>query len=187
MTPQKTYKPQAGSLASQVIGFFQNNRDEHLTLDDITEKFACTRGNVHTLLRLACDAGQLVRARDEDGDYIYKRGPLMAAVCGVDIDHVRQQRAKLGRPSGFTSARKIIDIDALQVDDDVPFMPLESRGTSKWDPLFAKLCKVGQSVAIPADCKSALSAAVLGRNKKKLGTFKVALTEPGQARVWRTA
>ena len=45
-----TYTPRAGSLASQVIGFFRHNPDEELLLDDITDKFTATRGNVHTLL-----------------------------------------------------------------------------------------------------------------------------------------
>ena len=31
------YTPRAGSLASQVIGFFRHNPDEELLLDDITD------------------------------------------------------------------------------------------------------------------------------------------------------
>ena len=58
-----TYTPRAGSLASQVISFFRNNPDEELLLDDITDKFAATRGNVHTLLSDAVKAELLARER----------------------------------------------------------------------------------------------------------------------------
>ena len=62
-----TYTPRAGSLASQVIGFFRHNPDEELLLDDITDKFDATRGNIHTLLADAVKADLLVRYRNADG------------------------------------------------------------------------------------------------------------------------
>ena len=62
------YKPRSDSLAYQCIHFFTSNPDEELTLEDITDKFDATRGNIHTLLRPAMDAGLLVRAHNQDGD-----------------------------------------------------------------------------------------------------------------------
>lgn len=57
-----TYTPRSDSLPARVIAFFQRNLDEELSLEDITEKFDTTRGNIHTNLGLAVDAGMLVRA-----------------------------------------------------------------------------------------------------------------------------
>lgn len=37
------YRPRADSLASQCIAFFRANPDEHLLLDDITDKFGAVR------------------------------------------------------------------------------------------------------------------------------------------------
>ena len=182
----KPYTPQAGSLASQVVRFFTNNADEHLTLDDITDKFDCVRGNVHTLLRPSVESGLLVRAINSDGDYIYRRGPQAAPVpSGVNIDKVHARAARPSDPS--KSIRKFVDIASLKVTDDVPYMPEAARGGSKWDALFDKLQKTGQSVSIPRHCKAAVAAAALKRNKKAKGTYKVGMTSRDDARVWRVA
>lgn len=190
----KPYTPQAGSLAALVVGFFTNNRDENLTLDDIAEKFVCTRGNIHTILRSAVESGLLERGKNDDGEYIYQRGPKAPAAPGVDIDQVHQPRqcVPVGKrtrntPSGYTSVRKLLDVAALKVEDHVPYMPTARKAASKWDALFDKLTMPGQSVAIPGDCKSALAAAAHMRNKKKAGTFQVAMTGADEARVWRIA
>jgi len=176
----KPYTPQAGSLAAQVIGFFANNRDEHLTLDDISDKFDAVRGNIHTILRTAIEAGLLIRSRNDDGDYIYKRGANAAPPPAPKAD------SKSTGASRARSLRKNLDLDALKVEDGVPYMQ-EARTGSKWDAMFDKLSKPGLSVEIPADCKSAVAAAALNRNKRKKGQFKVALTSSTKARVWRVA
>ena len=72
------YTPRPGSLPSQVIAFFASNPEEELTLEDIVEKFDTTRGNVHTNLGLAVDAGVLMRERNVDGEYFYCAGKAMA-------------------------------------------------------------------------------------------------------------
>ena len=185
----KPYTPNTGSLAAQVVGFFTNNVDEHLTLADITDKFDCTRGNIHTLLRSALESGLLLRDRDEDGDYIYRRGPQAGPAPELAVPPQRVAVGKRTRnsPSGYTSTRKLLDLSALKVDEHVPYMGPLRKAASKWDPLFDKLAKPGQSVAIPSHCKSALTAAAYTRNKKKQGTYQVAATGPDEARVWRTA
>lgn len=183
----KPYTPQAGSLASQVVGFFINNADEHLTLNDIVDKFTCTRGNIHTILRGAVEAGLLVRAINEDGEYIYQRGPQAApAPSGVNIDKVHSRAARPA-PTSSKNIRKFIDIASLQVDNDVPYMPRGGAGGGKWDALFNKLQKAGQSVSVPGHCKAALAAAALKRNRKQKGTYKVGMTSRTEARVWRVA
>jgi len=186
----KPYTPQAGSLPSQVVGFFANNRDEYLTLEDISDKFSAARGSIHTNLRMAVDAGLLVRDRDLDGDYIYKRGPRATALApkgpGVNIDAAHSTITS--KAAGVTRyAPKMLDIDTLVVDDDVPFMQRQPAQASKWTPLFEKLKKRGQSVAIPGHCKAALAAAARKLGKQMGKEFRVATTGPGEARVWRVS
>jgi hypothetical protein len=88
-----TYTPPAGSLPEQVIGFFTNNPDEELTLDDIISKFGPARGNIHTTLGPAVMAGVLQRKRNADSEYAYSLVTVAVAVLpGVDIDSVHARR-----------------------------------------------------------------------------------------------
>jgi len=184
------YRPRADSLAAQCIAFFRANPDEHLLLDDMTDKFGCVRGNIHTLLKPAVEARLLQRARNEDGEYIYQRG---SAIDSAPADANPPPLTGKPSPRGYSSAPVNLDIAALQVDDSVPYTPhCNNTGVSKWDPLFDKLSKIGQSVAVPGHTKAALAAAALVRNKRerKANTgreYRVAMTGPGQARVWRVA
>lgn len=177
-----TYTPRADSLAAHVIEFFRANPDEHLGLEDIVAKWEATRGNIHTLLAKAVQTQLLARNRNADGDYVYSAGPKIAAAALPSP----QARAKAA-PNGYPSPRHLVDFDALQVEEGIPFTPAGEKGRSKWGPLFAKLAKAGQSIAIPGEVKAAVAAAALKANKEKRGTFKVAMTGPGQARIWRVA
>jgi hypothetical protein len=145
-----TYTPRAGSLASQVIGFFRHKPDEELLLDDITDKFDATRGNIHTLLADAVKADLLARYRNADGDYVYKPG----TACGVYAVPDVTIAATVAKAADAQMAA--IDFDALQVDDGVAYQPAAGvKGFSKWDPLFARLTKAGQSVELPRPCTAA--------------------------------
>jgi len=185
------YRPRADSLAAQCIAFFRANPDEHLLLDDMTDKFGCVRGNIHTLLKPSVDAGLLQRARNADGDYYYQRGSALTASAPA----AASLPPLTGKPSprGYSSIPVNLDIDTLKVNEGVPYTAHgNNTGVSKWDPLFEKLAKVGQSVAVPGHAKGALAAAALVRNKRerKANTgreYRVAMTGPGQARVWRVA
>ena len=99
MKPASEYRPHSDGLASQVIGFFTNNPDEELTLDDIADKFGAVRGNLHTLLRKALDAGLLTRGFNDDSELVYRGAAAVVqqatvdaeqepAADGVDIDEV---------------------------------------------------------------------------------------------------
>lgn len=187
MTSQP-YRPRADSLASQCIAFFRANPDEHLLLDDITDKFGAVRGNIHTLLRPAVEAGMLLRGRDDDGEYIYQRGPA------IDSAPASSQPALVGKPSPrrYSSTPLHLNIDALKIDSDVPYLLPGNSERAKWDPLFDKLAKPGQSVGIPGDLKGALAAAAAVRNKRDAAAghkreYRVARTPDGGARVWRVA
>ena len=83
------------------------------------------------------------------------------------------------------SHSKVLDFDTLKVEDGVPYVQHAAKG--KWAPLFAKLQKPGQSTQIPGHMKTAVAAATYAQNKRKCGTFRVAMVNTTTARVWRTA
>lgn len=180
------YRPQADSVASMCIGFFRNNPDEILTLDDISDKFGATRGNIHTLLKTAVNACLLERTADDEHGYVYS--------AGADLRRWAPEAAVPATPAaarpkaaGFSSPRITLDLDALKVDEGIPYARTSLKGSSKWQPLFARLTRAGQSIEIPATAKTALTAAAYQQNKLKQGTFKVAMTGRSTARVWRVA
>lgn len=190
-----TYTPRADSLPAQVIGFFRLNLDEQLFLGDITAKFGGTLGNIHTQLRPALDARLLARHRDQDGDYIYTAGPALgkpaagqAALAALTATPGTASRP----PVGYCSVPRHVDIDALKVETGVPYLRYGTGSGSKWDPLFDKLTAAGQSVAVPADVKGALTAAAAALKKRDAAAgskreYRVAMTSPTTARVWRVA
>lgn len=186
----KPYRPQADSLASQVIAFFKSNPGETLLLEDITVKFDASRSNIHTQLAAAVAALYLVRGTNDDGEYTYQ--------AGSKIKDCTTEPAAPALPKGPNSAfpavspkqghgvLKMIDIDALKVETNYPFCRGSTKGEGKWDPLFKKMDQKGQSVAIPGTVKAAVAAAALKYNKTHAGAYRVAMTSKTDARVWRT-
>jgi hypothetical protein len=205
-----TYRPQVGSVDAMACDFFSRNPDEELAMTDIADKFGCGFASVHTLLRPALEARLLMRRKDELGSWLYGAGAELAKVVdlgnaassvasgGVDMDAVHSRRAtaqasqvlKPGTKPRAGGVRVHLDIASLQVEDGVPFIPPSKGGAQgKWDALFDKLAKVGQSLAVPGEVKAALAAAAIKRNKATppRGKFKVQKTGPDAARVWRVA
>ena len=189
-----TYTPRPDSLPSIVIGYFTSNPGEELTLEDITAKFETPRNNIHTNLSLAVDAGLLVRARNDDGEYVYKAGKAIPRQIDIDRVHRGQPAAAPSTPekkaaSGYQSPRKALDLSNLIVEEGVPYLlNAAHKGASKWQPLFDKLTKPGQSIAIPGDMRGAVGAAAGKVNRlKTAGTYRVAMTGGDSARVWRIA
>ena len=196
-----THKFQTDSIAARVIAFLTANPTEELGLEEITAKFDAVRGNIHTLMAKALEHGYLERDRNKDGEWIYTAGPaILAKPDGVDMDVVHATHAthtdkttkagkpRKGAPSGFNSPRLYIDFDALQVDEGVPIPPAIHVGQNKWQPLFDKLTKPGQSIALPGHMRGAVGAAALKINRlKKHGTYRVAMVSKDSARIYRTA
>ena len=187
------YITRAGSLPSQVVYFFTKNPDEQLGLSDITEKFDTPRGNIHTLLALALEAHLLCRSRNDDGEYLYSAGPAIGkpakdaapqAPAPSTADAPRKTR---GPRRGGHSPRYHIDIDALKVEEGIPVSKINGPLEGKWDSLFAKLEKPGQSIELPGQLKGAVASAAFTRNKKNQGRFRCYMTGPDTARVWRIA
>ncbi len=182
-----TYTPRAGSLASQVISFFRNNPDEELLLDDITDKFDCTRGNIHTLLKDAVEAALLARYRNDDGDSVYKPGAACGTYATPDVTIAATIAATVAKTKAADAQLAAIDFAALQVDEGVPYHPVSGvKGFNKWDPLYARLTKAGQSVELPRALRDRLFTECGKRNKKTgAKTWAISSTGPDTCRLWR--
>ena len=188
----KPYNPQADSLPSQVIGYFINNPEEELLLEDISDKFDCSRGNIHTQLARAVESGMLVRDQNKDGEYIYKAGgntpkakpaPAKPVVrSGVDIDAVCHTRSRT------RVAVQLPDPLDVPVDDSVPIPARTGPGSkTDWVPLFNRL-KVGQSFKLPLAAKHMIANAMTevhkdGKARYTIRTFR----DTQELRVWRTS
>jgi hypothetical protein len=177
----KPYAPQTHSLPGRLVKFFSANLEEELSADDITLKFDVQRNKLHSNLQLAVEHNWLAR----DGS-IYSAGSqirdkaLVVPLTPSDFPRIESRKAKV-------HCLHMLDVESLRVETGVPYMKRASKGDHKWEPLFAKLTKPDQSIAVPAKVKGALAAAVAKRNKQKRGTFAIALTSADQARVWRLA
>ena len=182
------YNPRPDSLPSQVIGYFTNNPDEELLLDDIVDKFGSTRGNIHTLLASARDVGLLRRDRNEDGEYFYARGPNLKASAaqdtGVDIDSACQRRSPKPQPT-----KQVDPIDPLSVpiESGIPVANIRGCIMTDWSALLKRL-KVGNSCKLSVDHKYSLTKAMSHAHKTKQGKFTLR-TLPGkeELRIWRVA
>lgn len=192
------YQPAQDSIPARVIAFFQANPDEELTLEDIAEKFDVVRNNIHTNLSLAVSAGAVVRDRNDDGEYVYrlggtaqrapkaKPGPKPGNPGNTLTNAFGASRPPSSR--GYKAQRKDIDLSALQVDENVPFLAEGVKGQTKWQPLFNKLTKTGQSIALPADLRGAVGAAATKINGLKTqGKYRVAMVDASTCRIWRVA
>jgi hypothetical protein len=183
LRPRTNYAPRPDGLPARMIAFFQHNPDEELNLEDISEKFDATRGNIHTLLAEPMRLGLLARIQNDDGEYLYKRGTALP----TERQAAPTTSAKPARKSA-PYMRKTVDFAALQVEEGIPYASEQRKGENKWHPLFAKLTKPGQSVAIPGELRGAVGAAAAKLNRTKAhGEFRIAMVDRDTARVWRTA
>lgn len=202
----RTYCPRAGSLPARVIQYFAAHMGDTLSAYEIAQKFDAPREGLVTNLKMAVEAGFLNFADgkytvgesiDEAPDY----GKLAAidetiakaknggapSAHNVFATAVQVAHEKKSRTASYASVRHILDIANLKVEEDVPYFPNGTAAMGKWEPLFSKLVKKGQSIAVPAHLRGALAAAANKRNKENRGTFKVALASPDTARIWRIA
>ena len=141
------YMPAADTLPAMVMYFFKCNQEEELTIDDIVDKYGPARGGVHTQLKRAIDAGMLARYQDDDGDWLYKAGPKLFK--HQPAQHTQQAQASAPKPRRTVGPRAApIDLNALQIEDDVPLPDIVTRRGIQWGDLLQRL-KPGQSW--PAD------------------------------------
>lgn len=174
------YTPQPNSMPSLVVGFFTNNPDEELTLEDITDKFGAARNSIHTNLALATQHELLVRDRNEEGDYIYRAGP---ALPGRPKSPPKvQPKASSLRPDPVV----LPEAADVQIDSDIPLPNIRSSKRD-WAPLLQRL-QPGQSAQLPLAAKFTLSNAITVAHKAHQGTYTMRTFPDSQTlRVWRTA
>lgn len=183
----RPYVPQANSLPSLVVGFFTNNPDEELTLEDITEKFGAQRNNIHTNLALAVQHGLLARARNDDGDYVYRIGKKPPK--GADADTAQSAPGKSAAAKRAMAQVDLPDPMDVQIDSDVPLPTANGRGGKKrdWAPLLQRL-QPGDSAQLPLCAKFTLANAITAAHKAQQGTYTLRTFPEAQTlRVWRTA
>lgn len=181
------YMPQQGSIPAQVVEFFQANREEVLTADDVALKFAAPRSTIHSTLRVAVDALALKRDRNDDGEYVYTAGPRISVTKIKTADtSLVGTRERAGTPPVVITPE---ELQALQVERNVPIYSGRGggvQGVSKWGELFAKLTDAGTSIRIPLDWQKAVYAQAKKLAKDGKGTFIVRKVDTTHARIWRT-
>ena len=205
-TNPPTYIPRSGSLPDRVLDYFRQCPDEELSQADVAAKFDVSRGSVGTCLKPTVEAGLLVYARNDDLEHVYtipgKKAQARLAATAAPGDAL-DRGADLGKapatPVVKPAARvrlpvSALDFSAIAVETGVPLAGsgVGGAGESKWAPLFAKLAKPDTSLEIPAEWKSAVAAHAtkLNAQHKKAGqptSYLVRHTDPGKARIWRTA
>lgn len=189
------YNPRAGSLASQVIAFFQRNPDEELDLDAIVDKFDTGRANIHTQLGGALDAVMLVRERNVDGEYVYKPGKNLPKPDGVNMDHARSVRhpsappipvpPKAHRAPRQADTTPLPALADVVIEDAVPLPSINLKPDKQdWRPLLRKLTP-GQSFELPLRARFMLQTHVTDLHKQQLGPFTIrAFPDKKTLRVW---
>lgn len=185
MSTEKNYVPQRDSLASQVIGFFTNNPGEELSLDDVTEKFMCTRGNVHTQLSRAVQTNLLTRSLNPDGDYIYRGGDRLSSFSVVVESNQAVSVAARVKSLEPQKVPALPDLDAVEIEDSVP---LPTRGHKRdWTPLLQRLV-LGQSFKLPIHAHATLRKNVTALQKASSAQYTIKLyPDAKEVRVWCTA
>ncbi len=180
------YKPRADSLVTRVIGWLKLNVSvQCMSLDDISEHCDAVRGNIHTLLRPAMEAGLLSRTRDDDGDYFYGRGPQFYASKQPSMAEFAKPVPTASRPFGNMEPVAPIDLAEVPIDDNVPMT--YGRGPKQsYEVLLRRLVRPGQSAALPARLRSPVTKAIADWHKQQsAGRFCVRKESTANIRVFR--
>lgn len=182
-----TYTPKAGSLAEQVVNYFRLHPTAKLTIDEIRSQFTY-KGNAVLALGAALTYGLIQRADGFDG--AFGAGPKLPGI--VNPSAISKPNTKGGLPHGAKRGHlPALDLDALQVESgiEVPTHNMR-RGESRWEPLLAKLTKVGDSMQLPRE----YNGTVLTYTKKRIklrpvdtSRFKLGLDLQNVNRIWRIA
>ncbi|MBP7572589.1 MAG: hypothetical protein KA777_01295 [Rhodoferax sp.] len=187
----KPYTPPRDSLAALVCGYFQNNPDEELGLDDIVEKFSLkSHARVHSDLGDAWRAGLL--SRDvRDGDVIYTAGNLeFTTAKALPTKPARKNASnKIAKPAGTAPTAPVAigypDPLTVPLEDGVPYSGRASR--VDWTPLLTRM-QPNQSAKLPLHCKSTLAKAVMAHHKQGAMRFTIKCNQAAnELRVWRVA
>ena len=192
MTTGKTYTPQRGSIAWQVIEFFTTNPDEELTTSDLEAKFGKAAVQFHSLLAYAVEAGALVRRTNGDDELVYAIGTGSPLVQPKPARHPSPRPdallagADMGKRTRNHTAPVAIDLDAIVLRSDVP-VPTKRTGKRDWTPLFTRM-QVGQSCTLPLSVHGSLRSACTKAKRDGIGTFQIQANDATEIlTLWRTA
>lgn len=191
MTQQ--YRARVGSLPARLINWLNDNPGEELTRRDVAQKFDIVPSSVQAGLEAAVTGGALVFERNADLDYVYRLPRAGEKAQDKPSSKPTWPAAATGAPAP-AAARAPLDmaaIDSITVEENVPFVASRTAGACKWDPLFKKLDRAGQSLRIPLEWKTAVQSESTKRNAKAKDTKDAATFRVGKdpssehARLWR--
>lgn len=185
-----SYTPQQGSVAWKVIEFLTTNPEEELSANEVSAKFDCTAGGVHSMLCASVDAGLLKRAEVDD-ELVYRLGagtpaikPNKAANPSLGARGASWP-AEVSPPRSSRKPLPAIDLAAVAIDNDVAIPPTGGRLVQHdWPALFNRM-KPGQSCAIPAAFKYVLGKACGEFKKTGQGEMSVRRANEDELRLWR--
>ena len=179
---QPAYKPRAGTLDAEVLWYLSRHPGAALTCEDIDAKFDCIRGNIHTQLRPALDAGLMVRGMNEDGEITYAAGPNLVMHVEPNVPKLLSM-VKASRNAPPLAIPTYGALDTIKIDDDIP--PPVRPTPFDWKAKLLQL-RPGQSFAVPLRHKFVLGSYMSQLHRDKKGTWTLsAKRETDQVRVWR--
>ncbi|WOI47007.1 hypothetical protein [Acidovorax sp. BLS4] len=204
------YTPRKDSVPGQVVRFLGANPTEKLDAGTISEKYGCSRSNVHTLMASAVQAGLVIRFEDLDsGELAYCKGsgkPLveskqtaqsafhgwLARKGETSAEGGAARRAEAIAPPPEPTAptpqrrkpapRFTMDARTVPIEKVVP-LPSGVK-VMDWSPLLDKL-EPGDSFLVPYAARSSISTAVKAYKDATGKTLTTRTLEAG-IRVWRT-
>lgn len=180
-----TYTPRAGSLAEKVCNYFRLNPSHILDIDTIADHFG-VNGSVVAALDRAVRHGLLERRLGGE----FAAGDNLPGIVNPSV--ISQPKPSSGTRLGAKRGHlPPLDLSTLKVEQGVE-VPAHnvSRGESRWEPLLAKLTKVGDSMQLPDQYKGTVLTYTRKRLKSRPDAperFKIGLDLKGQSRIWRTA
>lgn len=180
--------PEPGSLGDRILQLFKRNHaDETFAAQELTRKFDVALPAVWAAVEPLERAGVLKKdASIKAATTVISRGPNFPLPPPV-AQEVRPAK-KAGRKVG--SELPPLDLDKLVVRTGVPkpprFMPTRP-GESKYDGLFAKLTKPGQSIDLPVAYQKSLAPMVMRRSKAGPAKFSMRRTAADTVTLWRDA
>jgi hypothetical protein len=171
MTNRVDYKPHTGSLAEKVCHFFQQHREEALSVPDIASKYDAKYASVTASLSTAVEAGWLVR---DNGDYAAgpRLPPLTRSALGTAMTNLTTPLKRRNAPP---------DPAAIVVKTDVPIPDARNGAAGAYNSILDRM-PPGSMVELPDRQAHGLASCF----KKRGVPYTVRRLGPGLKGVWRT-
>jgi len=184
MTTSST--PEPGSLGDRILQLFRRNHaEETYAALELTRKFDVSLPVLWAAVEPIVATGVLKREPStRAATTVISRGPKFPAPPPAAEPPKRK-----GRKPG-SAPLPPLDLDKLVVRTGVEkpprFMPTRP-GESKYDGLFSKLTKAGQSIELPAAYQKALGPVVRKKTKSGPAKFSLRRTSVDAITLWRDA